>query len=221
MKRRTTTFYNNIQPNDTEEFPPPAPPSSRPPVAYHAEAAVIAGGLVATAVGVILNMGLGWDLVQSARWAMVAGVIVSCVGVLTTLAATNYDLIVDWSERRRRWQQAAAAPQWIEPENEPAPGAAPRPRDLELERIARAILERQFLDGLSTTRAECESAGICTQPEWNILNLTFKDAGLRDGKKWVVSSYAEAVQKWRQSVRIEPTAVVVEVAPNQWKRIPL
>ena len=47
-----------------------------------------------------------------------------------------------------------------------------------LDRIARIILERHFLDGLGVTRDDCEQAGIANQAEWNLINQVFRTTGI-------------------------------------------
>ena len=47
-----------------------------------------------------------------------------------------------------------------------------------LDRIARIILERHFLDGLGVTRDDCEQIGIANQAEWNLINQVFRTTGI-------------------------------------------
>ena len=59
------------------------------------------------------------------------------------------------------------------PTGDPAPLRGER-----LDRIARIILERHFLDGLGVTRDDCEQAGVANQAEWNLINQVFRTTGI-------------------------------------------
>ena len=52
--------------------------------------------------------------------------------------------------------------------------------DMEIDSLAYVLLERHY-QGLSTTREGCEADSVCTQKEWNKINLAFKMIGWKHG----------------------------------------
>lgn len=187
--------------------------SSLPDVTYHVKAGILVGILVAVAIFVFLALAFNLDLMIAARFAGVAGAVVGgYVGIRWTLARTTHDIRTDEAERRRRWQVEdretsfnSSTPAPAEPAAPAAP-AAPAPilgRGYELDRLARLLIEREFVDKLSTTREECEADGFLTQADWNKLNEVLHKAGIKSGRRWVAGTWEEAALAWRQHVTVD------------------
>lgn len=95
-----------------------------------------------------------------------------------------------------------------------------------IDRIARIILERHFLDNQPVTRETCETEGIASQAEWNQANQVLKDAGfneagIKGARSFQVETFEEALGIWSKVGRIEPDAILVRKEANNWKRIKL
>jgi hypothetical protein len=90
-----------------------------------------------------------------------------------------------------------------------------------LDHIARIILERYYLDELPVSRDACEQAGIATQQQWNQVNRVLKMIGVKGPRTFVAATYEEALEIWRNQVRVEPDAILVKAQKevDDWTRL--
>ena len=149
--------------------------------------------------------------------AVVLGLGLTCYLLVTwSIQTASRDWRVDHAERLRRWQIEDEDRILAREQAEQAAEAAPGSVDLTwMHRLALAILERHYT-GLKTTRAECTKAGLCSQPEWNLINRVFKSAGFKQGNSFrpPAGELAEAWALWMRQVSIEDDVILCRRQPD-------
>lgn len=85
----------------------------------------------------------------------------------------------------------------------------PTPKAERVDRLARLILERHYLDNQDTSREACEGAHLCSQREWNAVNLVLKKLGIKGERSWLAADYNQAFGLYRWRVSVDGDAIVI------------
>ena len=137
----------------------PPKPEKSPAVSYHIKAGILIG-LSVFAVVVITGLVFELDLRLTLKAGAWLGVLAAvAVGVPWTYIATTHDWRMDTAERKRRWEAEDYARYNAYNQDNTAPPSAPIHGE-RLDRLARLILERHYLDGLDATREAREAPSI-------------------------------------------------------------
>ena len=114
--------------------------------------------------------------------SVITGGLFTCyLMVAWAIGTASRDWKVDTLERERRWMLEDDDRDWTREQAERAAQGSTRAPTADLSwvnRLALKLLERHY-EGRPTTRAACTDEGICTQPQWNLINRVFKVAGFK------------------------------------------
>lgn len=214
----------------------PTAPASSYDLGQKVKSAVAAGAFVgiglAVMATVLLLLAGEWEAwLWALGGSLVAGILVTCrLGYVWVVKVASRPWEVDDQIRNRVWEME-------DQEREAAEAAAKAARedivsgDLDhdhdpttlndaqrLHLLAIEMLERHFLDGQPVTREVMVAEGLCTQPEWNMVNGLLKEIGLKNGYKLREDlEIWEAWRLWRASVRIEDGIWVKEPGHSVWR----
>ena len=224
MTRRTTHYYNMDDPQ-----PRGSPANQPPPVTYHAQAGVVVAGLVfASVLALLVGMdSAGLMRVSTIAQLKTAGVLSilfgAAFGVYWTIRSTTHEWRVDWIERVKRYEKDVEIHTESESERErqnenetPFPNS---PTGADLDRVARYIMERQYIDQLPATRDDCTSAGVCDQTTWNEINRVMQEIGIKGARSWTAPGFSEALITWRSRTRLVNGDMFYKKDDGQWKRL--
>jgi hypothetical protein len=187
-----------------------------PPTTYHLRASLVIGGLVGSLAFVLAGL-MRITTIGQIKIGLVVGLSVAALfGVWWTYKSTTYRWRIGEAELRRRWKREETRAE-EETESETETETTPQ-KAAALDRLARLLIEREYLDGLSTTREICEAMRICNQGEWNAVNRVLREAGIKGERGWRSQSYTEAITLYRQRVRVEGETILIQKNENEWLR---
>lgn len=211
----------------------PTAPASSHDLGQKVKAAVAVGGFVTIGlwvVGLVLAL-MGWEgfLVIFGLGGPVIGLLITCwFGISWSIAAASRPWQVDDLVRSRMWtiEDEERSRQLLAAEaarDDVVSGDLDHDRDpstlndaQRLHLLAFDILERHFLDESPTTREAMVAEGVCTQPEWNVVNSLLKAVGLKRGYSLREDlDFAAAWRIWRGSVSIEDSRAWVKNGPGR------
>mgnify|MGYP001420213970 CR=1 FL=1 len=154
-----------------------------------------------------------WPVALFPAGLFLAFTVSSALGILWT----SWDVAGDWILRFVDWWKSRK----IEPNMDPglASDVVPVTEGQRIALASRNILEWHYFDGIQATRPECEERGV-TQAEWNIINKTYQEIGLKTSRSWKVDDYFQALDLLRRDVYISDDGQVwVKNGQNGKKRI--
>lgn len=167
---------------------------------------LLIGASTALVAGLVFHARLWWAL----------SLVVAGMGFLIASAGTWFYLLQDWMDLV--WNIEDALHVDLNKDKvigQPLPGA----RGDRIDRLARMILERYYLDEQPVDRDSCEAANLCSQPEWNIVNQILQKVGIKGKKGFAIDDYGQALQLYRQRVVVFETKIHVRHTDDQGSEV--